>query len=251
MSDPVPAVTSSAPVRSSRAWPRRTGQEQARQRGEGEDADGHVDVEDPLPAGPVGQRPAQEHTDGRSGAADGGPDAERLVAFRAVEAGCDDRERGRGEQSGSDALGHPAAQQHGRARGEPGDQGRGGEHRDPGEDGAVGAEHVGEAPAEQHQPAEAQGVRGHHPGQRLPAEAEVGRHVGQGDVHDGDVQDEHELGQAEQDEHQPAARVGRGLRSGRVVRVSGAVRHDGSSERAIRKGEVRPGHDELGTSPVK
>ena len=73
------------------------------------------------------------------------------------------------------------------------------------------AEQVGQPPAEQEQAAERQGVRGHHP---LPVHrGEVQRTLRgrQGDVHHRDVQDDHELREADDAEDEPAPPV---LRAG-------------------------------------
>ncbi len=87
-----------------------------------EQSDGHVDVEDPLPAGSVGQRSAEEYARRGAGAADRRPDAQGLVAFGAVEAGGDQGQGGRGQQGRADALADPAAEQRRGVLGQAGDQ---------------------------------------------------------------------------------------------------------------------------------
>ncbi|KOU58971.1 hypothetical protein ADK57_35425 [Streptomyces sp. MMG1533] len=104
---------------------RGAGRDDCGQGGEDGEVDGHVDVEDPLPAGSVGEGAPYQDPGRRARAADRGPYAQGLVALGAVEGGGDDRERRGGEQGGSDALGDPSAQQHGGTPGEPGDQGSG------------------------------------------------------------------------------------------------------------------------------
>jgi hypothetical protein len=54
------------------------------------------------------------------------------------------------------------------------------------------------APPEQQEAAEEQGVGRHHELEIRWREAEILLHQGEGDVHDRDVQDEHELGHAKQ-----------------------------------------------------
>jgi hypothetical protein len=61
--------------------------------------------------------------------------------------------------------------------------------------------------AEEQQAAEAEGVGGRDPGQGLAAEGQVVGHGGQGQVHGGDVDDQHELRDAEQGQGGPAAVV--------------------------------------------
>ena len=68
-----------------------------------------------------------------------------------------------------------------------------GEERDPGEERTSTAEQVAGAGAEQQQAAEGQGVRVDDPRQAGGREAEGDLDVGEGDVHDGRVEHDHEL----------------------------------------------------------
>ena len=61
-------------------------------------------------------------------------------------------------------------------------------------EGAAAAEDVAEAAAEEQQAAEGERVGVEHPGQPGRAEVEGGVDVRQGDVHDGRVEDQHQLG---------------------------------------------------------
>ena len=58
--------------------------QQARGEQRGREADRHVDEQDPLPAGPLGQHAAEQHAGGAAGAGDRAPDAQRLVALGAL-----------------------------------------------------------------------------------------------------------------------------------------------------------------------
>src|SRR5439155_4609160 len=62
----------------------------------GEDRDRHVEVEDPAPAGPLGEDAAENDAEGPGETRDGRPRPERQVAVAPVGEGCgQDRERGR------------------------------------------------------------------------------------------------------------------------------------------------------------
>ena len=72
---------------------------------EGErDGDRQVDEEDQPPVSDLGEHAAEEDAERGAGATDGTPGGERLRASRAVEDAGDDRERGRGEHRGAEAL---------------------------------------------------------------------------------------------------------------------------------------------------
>jgi hypothetical protein len=89
--------------------------QQARGERGGREADRHVDEQDPLPARVLGEHAAEEHAGGAAGAGHGTPDAHRLVALGALgEHHRDERERGRGEQRGAEALDGAGADQHAR-----------------------------------------------------------------------------------------------------------------------------------------
>ena len=89
------------------------------------DADRHVDEEDPLPAEVLRQHAAGEHADRGAGAAHRAPDAERLVALGALlEGRHDDRERGRRDDRGAEALHGARGDQHAFEGGEPAERAR-------------------------------------------------------------------------------------------------------------------------------
>ena len=197
------------------------------QRAGGErDPDGQVDEEDQAPVDELGERAAEQHAEGRAGAADGAPGAERLGPLAALgEGGHDDRERRGGEHGGAEALAGAGGEQRRRAAGER--RGERGEREDAqaGEEHAPAAEQVGGAAAEQQQAAEDQRVARDRPADVTAADVEVLGHVGKSDVHGGDVEDHHQLGDAEQDE-QAGARSAVGVLRGRAT--VGAVHQAGS-----------------------
>ena len=86
-----------------------------------------------------------------------------LARSRAVEGGRDDRQRGRGEHRGAEALAGASGEQRRGVAGQRGDERGGGEHAEAGEEHAPAAEQVGGAAAEQQQAAEDQRVAGDRP----------------------------------------------------------------------------------------
>ncbi len=171
------------------------------------DADGHVHEEHPAPRRVGREHAAEQQADSTAGAAHGGVDAERPVARRPRrERGGDQGERrGRGERAAR-AL-HGARREYpplaGReAAGERSQR----EHEDAGHEHAAAAVDVAEPSAQQQQAAEGERVRRDHPLEAGPAEAERPLHVRQGDVHDGGVQHDHELGGGDHDQREAEAR---------------------------------------------
>ena len=75
---------------------------------------------------------------------------------------------------------------------------------EPGDEEPPPPEQVGQPAAEQEHAAEHDRVGGHHPLQALLAEVQVGLDRGQRDVHDRDVEDDHELGGDDHRQHEPA-----------------------------------------------
>ena len=121
----------------------------------------------------LGQHAAGEHADGGARAAHRAPDAERLVPLRALlEGRGDDRERGRGDDRGAEALHGARADQDALGPGETADERGGGEDDDADEEDAPPPEQVGRAPAEQQEAAERDRVGGDDPLQVVPREVE-------------------------------------------------------------------------------
>ena len=99
----------------------------------------------------------------------------------------------------------PGDQQHALGLRDPADQGGAGEDRDPGHEKPPPPEPVGEAPAEQKEPAEHQRVGVQHPGEALLREADVDLDGRQRDVDNGRIEDDHEL--RDRDEGQDGIRA--------------------------------------------
>ena len=169
----------------------------------GDDADGNVDEEDRAPAEGGGEDTAEEHAGGDAHAADGAPDGQGGGALLAGVGGDDDGQGGGGEHGGAGAL-CGAGQDHGRGRGGGGgDQGRGGEDGQPGQEHGAAVEEVGEPAAEEQQATGHQDVGGDDPLVVAAGERQGLPDRGQGDVHDRDVEDDHELGHQHQAEDGP------------------------------------------------
>src|SRR6185312_11597459 len=85
-------------------------------------------------------------------------------------------------------------QEQGAARGESSGQGAQREQRDPGQEGATPAEQVTRAGPQQEEAAEGEDVRIEHPRQRRVREVQAALDVGERDIDDGGVEDDHQLG---------------------------------------------------------
>jgi hypothetical protein len=175
---------------------------------QGEKADGHVDVEDPLPADVLREHAAEEHADGGARPCDGAEDAERLVPLRALrEHHGDDREHRRGKDRAGGALEQAGGDEHLRRRRESRQEREERERAEADHEDEAPTEEVAHAPAEQQEAAERERVAAYHPLQVLGREAEIRLDGGQRDVHDGDVEDDHQIGDAEHGERLPAPGV--------------------------------------------
>ena len=176
----------------------------ARRRDQPEQRERDVDEEDPLPAGRVDEHAAG---DDAQRAADGGqraPDAERDVALAAGgERDGQQRERRGRQQRGADALDGADRDEHLRRGREAAGQRGGREQAEPGEEDAAAAEQVARPAAEQQQAAERERVGVDDPLEAVGGEPEIGLDRGQGDVHDRDVEDDHELRDGEHGEGEP------------------------------------------------
>ena len=178
---------------------------------EGNGRDGHVDVEVPTPGEGLGEDSAEEEADRSAGAGDRAEDAEGTGAFlRDGEGGREDGEGGRSEERPEDALkgaGGDEQLERGSSTAECGSDGEADEADD---EGALATHEVGEATAEEQEAPEGERVGGDDLLALTVREAEVCLRGGQGDVHDGRIKDDHQLGEADDDQRQPAATVGRG-----------------------------------------
>ena len=182
--------------------------EQERRGDEGCDADRDVDEEDPLPAERVGEDAAEQHTCCGSEAADGTPGAERDVALTPFR----ERRRQNRECCGRDdrraeALQGAGGDQRSLRPGKPGQQRCERKDHDGDEEHPPAAQEVRCAAAEEEETAEDECVGADHPLQIRLRETKVDLDRRQRDIHDRDVEDDHELDHAEKRESQPLASI--------------------------------------------
>ena len=169
------------------------------------DADGHVHEEDPFPADARGDDAADDRPDRHGCAGHGAVDAEGGAALLAVERLRDERERGGEHHRPADALDAAEEVELERARGQP----AGG--RGDGEDDEADGEHepapeqVRERARGQQEGGERERVGVDHPLQVLEARVQRALDVGQRDVDDRDVQEQHEDRHADGDQGPPLA----------------------------------------------
>ena len=148
MSSSIPAVTRTAPERSKLLClaVRSLTRDESERADAGEKRDGHVEVEDPAPAGSLAEEAAEDDAGGAGETGDGGPGSERDVAVALVREGRhQDRERSRGHQRGADPLGEPRGDEHAVVVGGAGDERGEREQDQPGEEDAAAADEVGGA----------------------------------------------------------------------------------------------------------
>ncbi len=172
----------------------------------GDDRDRRVDQQHPAPRERFGDDPAEQHAGGAAEAVHRRPDADRTMQFRARrERAGDDRQRRRRHQRSGEALHGARRDQHDligrRAAGERGEP----EQDQAGDERAALAEVVGRAPAEHQEAGERDRVCVDDPLQVRRGEAEVRLDRRQRDVDDAQVEDDHELRHAA-DDQQPAQR---------------------------------------------
>jgi hypothetical protein len=168
-----------------------------------------VDVEAPAPGQVRGERAAEQQPDRGARTRDRAVDPEGLAPLLGVaERRGQQRQRGRREHRGEHALAGTGGDQHGEVDRRAADRRGHGEADQAGEEHDLAADQVGQPAAEQQQAAERQRVGGHDP---LPVDVvEVQRVLRrrQCQVHHGQVEDDHELRDADYDEDPPAPRVG-------------------------------------------
>ncbi len=179
----------------------------------GRNREGEVDVHGPAPGDVLGEDAAEQKTDGGTTAGDRAEDAERLAALgRVGEGRGQQRERARGEQCAEHALQRARGDQHLEAGRGAADRRGGGEPEQADDEDALATEDVADAPAEQQQRAEREGIGRDHPLAIVVGEAEIGLGGGEGDVDDRHVEDDHQLRDPDHAEDPPAAVVlGEGL----------------------------------------
>ena len=174
---------------------------------------GNVDQEDPAPGGEVHQGAADDRPGRAAEPSDAAPEAECLHPLARVrEEQRDETERRRCSQRFAGTLQETRGDQHlGVNRGAACGR-RDREQADAQKEQPPAPEDVCHPATQQKQSAGHQHIAVDDPGETGPAEAEVLLHAWQRDVHDGDVEDEHELDQGEYTERLPSPRVGFELR---------------------------------------
>ena len=167
--------------------------------------DRDVDEEDPGPAQVGREHAAEQDADGGTATCGGAVDSERAVALAALGEGRhQERERGRCKQRAAEPLQGAERDQRRLRPGETAEQRAGREDGQACDEEAPAAEQVAEPAAEQERAAEEDRVGRDHPLQARLREAEVGLDRRQRDVHDRDVEDDHELCGHDQRERAPA-----------------------------------------------
>jgi hypothetical protein len=180
----------------------------AERHGQRDSRDRQVDQEDGPPAELVGEQPAEDRADGGRGAVDRAPDAERGAPVTSL-VGAGDQGGGRGHhRRPAEALDGAGGDQRGRVGGGGAHQRGGGEDHQPGEVEPAVAEPVTERAADHQQRGQRQGVDVHHPLEGGERRMQVGGHLGQRDIHDADVDEQHEGADADGCERYPLTHGG-------------------------------------------
>ena len=173
------------------------------------DSDRDVDEEDPFPGEEVGEDAAEEHAGRRSEAADRSPGAQRDVPLTPFLEGPDeDRQGGGRDGRGAETLQCAEGNERLVAPREAAQERTKGEDDRAHQEDAPAAEEVGRTPSEQQESAEDQGVGTDHPLEVLLREPEVDLDRRQRDIHDRDVEDDHELHREDQRECEPFLAIG-------------------------------------------
>ena len=157
----------------------------------------------PTPRGDVDQQATEDEAQGRAADGDRGeqPDGPDPLAALGEQAG-EQGERGRGSERAAGTLqGTRGEQQPGGLR-EPTGKRAEGEHRNAGEERALTAEQIATTGTEEQQAPEGQGVAADDPRQLGRGEVERVLDVGKRDVHDRAVEDHHQLGRQDDEEHE-------------------------------------------------
>jgi hypothetical protein len=182
--------------------------QQERRESENSDACRNIDEEDPRPAERARERPAEQHAGGTAAPGCGAPDAEREISLASLAEGCgEDRECGGREQRGAEPLQRTESDQRSFRPREAVEQRAGRKQDHSCDEQSPAPKEVGEPAAEQEDAAEEDRVGGDHPLEALLAEVEVGLDRGKRNVHDGDIENDHELGRDDHGERKPALSV--------------------------------------------
>jgi hypothetical protein len=153
----------------------------------------HVHEEDPVPVHGRGEHPAEQQPDRSPGRGDEAVDADRprlLPRLGNIVTIIPRMTAGGGGPA--DALQEPGGDQHLPARRQPAQRGREREHDQTRQENATPGHQVTEPAGEQQQAPERDQVRVDHPGQPGPGEAQLALDRRQGDVHDRDIQNDHQ-----------------------------------------------------------
>ena len=182
------------------------GGHQPQRQPETEDADRHVDEEDPLPAEAVHQDSPGDRAD--QGGHPGGraPHAHRHAATSSREDAGDHGQRLRRQQCGTESLHHPSGDEHFDGTGQPAPQRGGGEHRQPDEVEVLGPEPVTEAARHQQRDGEGEQIGAGHPDHTVVVGVQLLHDALVGDGDDCRVDEDHE----EPDQHRPEGMPGIG-----------------------------------------
>ena len=190
---PMPSASSAAPSRSGRPSSGSLHLVEDADRGErGDQADRHVDEEDPVPAD-LHEEAADRRAEGGGDAGDRRPDADRDRALLGREGGQEEAERGRDHHRRADRLQHAGADQEGDRGGGRAERRGDGEGEQAGDEDALAADPVGDPPGGDEQGGEDDRVAVQDPGEaRQRGVVEGAREVGEGDVDDEQVEAGHE-----------------------------------------------------------
>ena len=179
--------------------------QQKRRQRDRRDPHRNVDEEDPRPAEVRREQAAQQDARRRTAARSRTVDAEREVALAALrECRHQERERRGSEQCPAEPLQPAECDQRPLGPGEAAQQRARGEQRQAGDEEPSAPEQIGDPAAEQQRPAEENRVGGDHPLQVRLREAEIRLDRRQRDVHDRDVENDHELGGDDERQCTPA-----------------------------------------------
>ena len=169
------------------------------------DPDRDVEVEDRRPAERLGQRASDERADGDRRAGRRAPQAERRAALAAVELLREQGERGREHRRPADPLRAAGEDQERSARGDRAQHRRDREAHEADREDHPAAEQVRERARRQQQRGERQRVRVDDPLHLAEARPELVGDVRQRDVHDRDVEQQHERRRADGQQGPPLA----------------------------------------------
>jgi hypothetical protein len=184
---------------------RRVGWKQASAQQNRGDTDRDVHEEDPVPAEQVGQDAAEQHADGPSAREHEADHPHRLGALGVIgEEDHDQRQRDRGHDGAAEPLDRARDDQERLGGRQAAQQRRDRELSDPEQEDALLPEEVSEAARQQQEASEREQVGVDDPGKRGFGEAQVGADRRQRDVHDRRVEHDHQIGQTEHVQRQPA-----------------------------------------------